>query len=91
METLSGHSKVSRSSRLRRKLWRTKREMICHWCRIDLTLEELTVDHLVAYADGGKDNVENLVWSCEPCNRERGRQRWLDNMPLWGRMKLMLV
>ena len=85
MGSSPGHSKVSRSSRLRRKLWRAKREMVCYWCQTDLTLEESTVDHLVAQADGGKDNVENLVWSCEQCNGKRGRQRWLDNMPPWRR------
>lgn len=30
-----------------------------------------TVDHLVRVADGGSDDIENLVASCEPCNRCR--------------------
>ena len=83
MSSKPGHSKVSGSARLRRKLWRAEREMVCNWCHIDLTLEEATVDHLVAKADGGKSNVENLVWSCEPCNGKRGRERWLLNKPSW--------
>lgn len=30
------------------------------------------VDHLIPLSRGGTDDLENLVWSCEPCNLGKG-------------------
>ena len=74
-----GHSKTSNAAKLRRRLWRAGREMLCHWCGIRLDLDGATVDHL----EPGNDNVEHLVWACGPCNGERGRQAWFDGRPCY--------
>jgi 5-methylcytosine-specific restriction endonuclease McrA len=77
--TEHGHSQTSGSARLRRKLWRAGRPMICHWCDSKLVLKTATVDHLLPREKAGRDKVENLVWACEECNRARGRAQWLTN------------
>jgi hypothetical protein len=39
------------------------------------------VDHIVALANGGSDDLENLTLACRPCNL---RKRALRLPPLWG-------
>lgn len=34
--------------------------------------EQLSLDHIIRYRDGGPDSVENLRVLCMPCNLERG-------------------
>jgi HNH endonuclease len=45
---------------------------VCHWCKVVLTLDTGTIDHLIPLARGGLDNANNRVLACESCNRERG-------------------
>jgi 5-methylcytosine-specific restriction endonuclease McrA len=68
---------------------------MCVWCgRQPAT----TADHVLAVAQGGTNDLENLVPACEPCNRLRGaslggrvtkaRKRRLTVVPdLKGEMK----
>jgi 5-methylcytosine-specific restriction endonuclease McrA len=44
----------------------------CFWCRVPLTYEDATIDHVVARGRGGSNALENLVLACEPCNQTRG-------------------
>jgi 5-methylcytosine-specific restriction endonuclease McrA len=32
------------------------------------------LDHVVPRSRGGADNIRNLVWSCRPCNEQKGEQ-----------------
>ena len=41
---------------------------VCHWCGKHAT----QADHLIARAEGGLDDADNLVASCGPCNAKRG-------------------
>ena len=44
----------------------------CHWCLELLTLESVSVDHLLPLSLGGDSQPENLTHSCKPCNFARG-------------------
>lgn len=55
---------------IREKL--VKRDPHCHYCRKKLFFKNSTVDHIVARANGGLDQEDNLVLSCQPCNKEKG-------------------
>jgi RNase P subunit RPR2 len=73
-----GHSTTSGAARLRRKLWRTGKPMVCHWCGKLLRLEVASVEHVEPKLDGGKrSDISNLAWACLECNRERGRLNWI--------------
>lgn len=37
---------------------------------------KLTLDHLVAHANGGTNKETNLVTACHRCNSSRGRRSW---------------
>ena len=53
------------------KAAREGREPACAWCGAPLASEEATVDHVVALADGGAHQLDNVVLACGPCNAGR--------------------
>lgn len=51
----------------------SKNRGLCWYCRCELTLEprqpnSFTVDHVIAFSQGGSDDIENLVPACRTCN-----------------------
>jgi 5-methylcytosine-specific restriction enzyme A len=44
---------------------------LCHYCEKKFTSKELTMDHVVPLARGGKSTRSNLVTSCKPCNQNK--------------------
>jgi hypothetical protein len=44
----------------------------CTYCRCDLTMLNVTLDHCIAVANGGGDEIENLCLACGPCNSSKG-------------------
>lgn len=42
----------------------------CHWCGLQVTWDDMHVDHLNAVSDDNR--LCNLVSSCGPCNQSRG-------------------
>jgi len=47
------------------------RQGICHYCQQKFPPEELTFDHIVPVARGGKSTKGNLVVCCRSCNQEK--------------------
>ncbi len=41
----------------------------CQYCAKKFSARDLTLDHIMPKAHGGRDTWENLVACCEPCNR----------------------
>lgn len=44
----------------------------CQYCDVAFEPEELTFDHVVPVAHGGRRGWDNIVTACEPCNRKKG-------------------
>jgi 5-methylcytosine-specific restriction endonuclease McrA len=44
----------------------------CQYCSENLPSSELTFDHVVPVAQGGRKDWENIVTCCIPCNRRKG-------------------
>jgi 5-methylcytosine-specific restriction protein A len=44
----------------------------CYHCEKSFKADELTMDHLIPIARGGKSDKKNCVPSCKPCNTEKG-------------------
>ena len=55
----------------------------CQYCGDVFDFEDLTIDHVVPRADGGKTTWENCVTACKPCNHSKGDKRNIRplNMP----------
>jgi len=45
---------------------------ICHHCQEKFPKSQLTMDHLIPLARGGKTSKSNVVVSCRACNASRG-------------------
>ena len=44
----------------------------CQYCNKQFSMAELTYDHVVPRAQGGKTTWENITSSCAPCNTKKG-------------------
>ena len=53
---------------------------VCQYCGSHPPKVVLHVDHIVAVAEGGGNNSDNLVTSCQPCNLGKGA-RSLKSIP----------
>jgi 5-methylcytosine-specific restriction endonuclease McrA len=49
-----------------------EREPRCHWGLRGCTGKSTTADHLIAVAQGGSNELSNLVGACARCNAARG-------------------
>jgi 5-methylcytosine-specific restriction enzyme A len=45
---------------------------ICYHCQQKFVPADLTMDHLIPIARGGKSNKKNCVTSCKECNSAKG-------------------
>jgi len=52
--------------------WKRKRSTgICHYCREVFPPKELTMDHVIPVARGGRSEKFNLVPCCKSCNTRK--------------------
>jgi hypothetical protein len=47
----------------------------CQYCGATPQNGALEVDHIIPVADGGSSEMDNLITSCEPCNKGKSRKR----------------
>jgi 5-methylcytosine-specific restriction endonuclease McrA len=57
---------------------------VCQYCATRFNTEELTFDHVVPRAQGGRTTWENVVTCCVSCNRVKA-----DRTPVQAGMKLL--
>lgn len=62
-----------KSRELRRSRWWQTRlaQGVCHWCGNSFPPEELTMDHVIPIARGGKASRNNVVPACKECNSKK--------------------
>lgn len=58
---------------LRKSQWWKRRcaKGVCHYCEKATPAKELTLDHVVPIARGGKTTKGNVVPSCKDCNNRK--------------------
>lgn len=63
----------AKARELRRTPWWKRRcaSGLCHYCGGKFPPAELTMDHLVPLARGGRSNKGNLVPACKECNHRK--------------------
>jgi len=54
---------------------------LCQYCGAHPPHVVLQVDHILAVANGGGNNVDNLITACQPCNLGKGVRRLVDAPP----------
>lgn len=58
-------------------------ENICFWCDEEIPRGKMHLDHIYPLSKGGKDENNNLVVSCEDCNKRKANKLpevWLDEI-----------
>lgn len=60
----------ARARELRKTRWWQQKTAagLCHYCGRKVSYKDLTMDHLVPLARGGRSTRDNLVPSCKACN-----------------------
>ncbi len=63
----------NRAQTLRRSPWwkAQLQKGICHYCKQHFSVDELTMDHIVPVARGGKSDKGNVVPACFNCNQSK--------------------
>jgi hypothetical protein len=62
---------------------------ICNYCGSG---EKLTLDHIFPQKLGGKDDAENLIFSCRSCNSSKGKKDLMEWMVSRGQfLPLMII
>ncbi|WP_291460934.1 HNH endonuclease [Desulfobacula sp.] len=52
--------------------WKRKRSLgVCHYCKNNFLPKELTMDHIIPLARGGRSQKFNLVPCCKECNTKK--------------------
>ena len=47
------------------------RKGICYYCKVHFPADELTIDHIVPLARGGRSTKGNMVVCCKQCNNDK--------------------
>ena len=60
----------AKARELRKTRWWQRKTApgLCHYCGKQVAFKEITMDHLVPLARGGRSTKDNLVPSCKECN-----------------------
>lgn len=56
---------------------------ICFWCDQEIPNNKMHIDHIYPLSKGGKDEINNLVVSCESCNKHKANKDpeiWLEEL-----------
>ncbi len=63
----------SKARDLRKSQWWKRRcaKGVCYYCNCEIKPAELTMDHVVPLARGGKSTKGNLVPACKDCNTKK--------------------
>ncbi len=58
---------------LRQTAWwaRKIQKGVCHYCRLEVGMAKLTMDHVVPFSRGGKSRKGNIVPACKDCNNKK--------------------
>lgn len=51
--------------------WQQKLSLGCYYCGKKAPVKELTMDHIVPLARGGKSSKGNIVACCKECNNKK--------------------
>lgn len=63
----------AKARELRKSRWWQQKTAsgLCHYCGRRFAYKELTMDHLVPLARGGRSTKDNLVPCCKECNNHK--------------------
>ena len=63
----------AKARELRKTRWWQQKSAssICWYCRLKVAPKDITMDHIVPLAQGGRSSRDNLVPACKSCNSKK--------------------
>lgn len=74
VSALGGLYSVTRFPRAIEKEVFDKAEGVCQICGDDVNFGNGEVEHIISKSQGGSDDIENLQWACNKCNKLKGKK-----------------
>ncbi|MFO7860168.1 MAG: HNH endonuclease [Desulfosalsimonas sp.] len=67
------HREKAKARQLRASQWWKRKcaKGVCHWCGKTVAPGDLTMDHVLPLARGGKTTKNNVVPCCKECNTRK--------------------
>ena len=93
MDEAAIRAERAKARELRKTRWWQQKTApgLCHYCGRKFRFKELTMDHLVPLARGGRSSKDNLVPACKDCNTRKITmiplewEEYLENLRKTGR------
>lgn len=66
--------------RLKKSQWwlNLRNRGVCHYCNKRFPAEQITMDHVIPLARGGRSTQGNIVAACKPCNQSKKLESPVD-------------
>lgn len=65
-------------------------DFTCQYCGAQAPDVKLHVDHIISVADGGKNNIDNLITACQDCNLGKtGKSLGFGGLPVVDRYSIL--
>ena len=89
IEDFKPRKRMSQNAQMSRLKHLLQRDKTCRWCGCDVVRGAYgkrpepnwaTVDHVISHADGGSDDIGNLVLACYGCNTKRGKEQEFNTL-----------
>lgn len=72
------------------KAWIDSQNPICAYCSIELSENQIQLDHIIPLSKGGLHTIDNFAISCKSCNCSKGNKT-LDEFIIYKELHLKLI
>ena len=89
MDEAAMRAERAKARELRKSRWWQRKTAPgrCHYCGRKFSYKQLTMDHLVPLARGGRSTKDNLVPACKDCNTRKKTMLPLEWEEYWENLK----
>ena len=72
------------------KAWIDAQSPVCSYCAIELSSDQIQLDHVIPLSRGGSHTIDNFAISCKSCNCSKGNKT-LDEFIAYKELHLQLI
>ena len=72
------------------KAWIDAQSPVCSYCAIELSSDQIQLDHVIPLSKGGSHTIDNFAISCKSCNCSKGNKT-LEEFIIYKELHLKLI
>ena len=72
------------------KAWIDAQSPVCSYCAIELSSDQIQLDHVIPLSKGGSHTIDNFAISCKSCNCSKGNKT-LEEFIIYKELHLQLI